>query len=175
MSETYFEIGENETGRCLKTLSHGNDSINYIVFKSCDGNIFISNIPEEMKNRNQWINWCFEYLDPDVEENRNKKPRKFPIEADVTDPSTWLSFEEALKKIKNNPTINLGFVFSSGDPYTGVDLDKCRYPTTGVIEPWAVEIIETLDSYTEISPSGCGVHIIPKSQASRKRQKERQY
>lgn len=164
MAETCFEeIGECETGRCLETLSHGKDNIDNIVFKSFDGNIFISNIPEEMKNRNQWINWCFEYLDPDVEENRNKKPRKIPIEADVTDPSTWLSFEEALKKIKNNPTIKLGFVFSSDDPYTGVDLDKCRDSTTGVIETWAVEIIETLDSYTEISPSGCGVHIIPKA------------
>ena len=154
---------EEELNTAPATFCNGNNKIEDKVFKTFDGNIFISNIPEEMKNRNQWINWCFEYLDPDVEENRNKKPRKIPIEADVTDPSTWLSFEEALKKIKNNPTIKLGFVFSSDDPYTGVDLDKCRDSTTGVIEPWAVEIIETLDSYTEISPSGCGVHIIPKA------------
>ena len=33
-------------------------------------------------------------------------------------------------------------------------------PATGEIEGWAQEIIEELNSYTEISPSGTGVHIL---------------
>jgi putative DNA primase/helicase len=56
----------------------------------------------------------------------------------------------------------VGFVFCSGDPYVGIDLDDCVDPETGQIELWALQIIEELDSYTEFSPSGKGVHIIVK-------------
>jgi putative DNA primase/helicase len=51
-------------------------------------------------------------------------------------------------------------MFSSQDPYAGVDLDHCRDPATGRIEPWAQDIIGTMDSYSETSASGTGVHII---------------
>jgi putative DNA primase/helicase len=44
-------------------------------------------------------------------------------------------------------------------PYVGIDLDGCRDPQTGVIEPWALEVVRLLDSYTEVSPSGRGLHI----------------
>jgi putative DNA primase/helicase len=54
----------------------------------------------------------------------------------------------------------VGYVFSAEDPYTGIDLDKCRDPETGAIADWAQEIITALRSYPEISPSGTGVHII---------------
>ena len=54
----------------------------------------------------------------------------------------------------------VGFVFSTHDPYSGIDLDGCRDPETGEIEPWAEEWIRRCDSYTEVSPSGAGVHII---------------
>jgi putative DNA primase/helicase len=54
----------------------------------------------------------------------------------------------------------IGFVFTPEDDLCGVDLDGCLDPETGKIESWAQEIIEELDSYTEISPSGTGVHIL---------------
>jgi primase-polymerase (primpol)-like protein len=51
-------------------------------------------------------------------------------------------------------------VFTPGDDYCGVDLDGCLDPDTGDMEGWAREIIEELDSYTEVSPSGTGVHVL---------------
>jgi hypothetical protein len=51
----------------------------------------------------------------------------------------------------------LGWIISH--PYMCVDLDHCRNAQTGVTEKWAIEIIEYLDSYTEISFSGTGYHI----------------
>ncbi len=51
-------------------------------------------------------------------------------------------------------------MFSPEDPFTGIDLDRCRNPETGSVEPWAQEIITELDSYTEVSPSGTGLHVI---------------
>lgn len=40
----------------------------------------------------------------------------------------------------------------------GIDLDHCI--TDGIIEPWAQEIVDELDSYTEFSPSKNGLHIL---------------
>ena len=54
----------------------------------------------------------------------------------------------------------IGFVFTPEDPYVGIDLDGARNPETGIIEPWASEIIAACASDTEISVSGTGVHII---------------
>ena len=45
------------------------------------------------------------------------------------------------------------------DPYSGVDLDHCRDPETGIIQQWALDIVEMLNSYTEVSPSGAGLRI----------------
>lgn len=53
----------------------------------------------------------------------------------------------------------MGYVLSPNDPYVGIDLDKCRDPHSGRIEPWAKAIVKRLDSYTEISPSGTGLRI----------------
>jgi primase-polymerase (primpol)-like protein len=53
----------------------------------------------------------------------------------------------------------IGFVFSPDDPYCGVDLDRCLDPASGVIVPWAISIIRSLNSYCEISPSGKGVKL----------------
>src|SRR4051794_22911869 len=50
-------------------------------------------------------------------------------------------------------------LMTDGRRMGGIDLDKCRDPETGAIEPWALRIIELFDSYTEVSPSGTGVKI----------------
>jgi putative DNA primase/helicase len=56
----------------------------------------------------------------------------------------------------------IGFVLTVDDPYCGIDLDDCRNPDTGEFEAWAQEIVQEIDSYTEISPSGEGLHILVK-------------
>jgi putative DNA primase/helicase len=57
----------------------------------------------------------------------------------------------------------VGFVFTEDDPYAGIDIDKCRDSETGEIDPWAWKIVDALDSYTEVSPSGTGLHIFVKA------------
>ncbi|MBW1954034.1 MAG: hypothetical protein JRI66_13310, partial [Deltaproteobacteria bacterium] len=121
----------------------------------------MSNFPRELTVRPQWISWRLEV--------RNNKPTKTPINpktggyARTNDLTTWASFSEAVAYYhahKRNGISGCGFVFSENDPFCGVDLDGCRDPETGEVEPWAREVIARLNSYTEISPSGRGVHII---------------
>lgn len=82
------------------------------------------------------------------------------FEASSTDPEAWRCYETALETYTRNAHISgVGRVITRVDPYVGVDLDKCLDPATGEVEAWAMQIIEELDSYSEISPSGRGVKV----------------
>jgi hypothetical protein len=75
----------------------------------------------------------------------------------VTNSKNWSNFGEATVTYRKRNLDGIGFVL--GDGLAGVDLDDCRDPKSGVLEDWARDIVDELDSYTEISPSGTGVKI----------------
>jgi primase-polymerase (primpol)-like protein len=124
-------------------------------------------LPEELRQRRQWVVWKLE--------ERDGKPTKVPYiaggsgKASSTDSLTWRSFEEAVQALETGRYDGLGFVFSSGDPFAGVDLDDCRDPETGELEEWAAKIVEAFGSYAEVSQSGTGVHIIVMGKAPNKK------
>ena len=123
--------------------------------------------PEELRQRPQWVVWKLE--------ERDGKPTKVPYiaggsgKASCTDSLTWRSFEEAVQALETGRYNGIGFVFSSGDPFAGVDLDDCRDPETGELEEWAAKIVEAFGSYAEVSQSGTGVHIIVMGKAPNKK------
>src|SRR5690625_3252777 len=78
--------------------------------------------------------------------------------ANSTNPNTWTSYENVIKSI--NIFDGVGFVLSKRDPYIVIDLDDCIID--GEIQPEAKRIIKSLNSYTEISQSGNGIHIFLK-------------
>ena len=121
----------------------------------------LTSIPHELQAYAQWVVWRIQ--------DRDGKPTKVPFQtnnlnahAKCNDPKTWSVFKETIPTVQRNPTVGLGFVFSQEDPFTGIDLDKCRDPQTGKLDPWAEQIVTDLNSYTEVSPSGTGVHILVK-------------
>ena len=118
-------------------------------------------IPEEMKIRPQWVCWRY---DLDEKDNWTKHPYnpQSGHRASHSDLMTWSTFEEILEAYEAGRYDGVGFVFCSGDPYTGIDLDGCRDPESGEIEPWAAKIVQAFDTYTELSPSGAGIHIVAK-------------
>jgi len=111
-----------------------------------------------MQELRQWVCWRYQ--------ERNGKLTKVPFspltggKASSTDPSTWGTYSEAVEARRVYGYAGIGFVFTTGDPYCGVDLDGCVDPESGEVEPWAQELVDELDSYTEISPSGRGLHVI---------------
>jgi putative DNA primase/helicase len=117
-------------------------------------------LPEELRQRHQWV---------------VHKDDKIPYiaggvgKASSTDSLTWRSFEEAVQALETGRYNGIGFVFSSGDPFAGVDLDDCRDPETGELEEWAEKIVEDFGGYAEVSQSGTGVHIIIKGKAPNKK------
>ena len=123
-----------------------------------DATIERSVIPDALVKREQWVCWR--------EEDRDGKPTKVPVMptsgefASTADPDTWTGFETALEFLDTGEADGVGFVFSEDDPIVGVDLDDCREPGTTVVDSPAQAIIERFDSYTEVSPSGTGFHVL---------------
>ena len=110
--------------------------------------VSITEMLEEIKQYPNWVNW-----DPGA---KDPKCPMIPLEnraAKSNDPSTWRSYEMATHF--NEP--HIGFMFGNS-PVVGIDLDHCI--DNGIIADWAVEIIDTVNSYTEFSPSGHGIHIL---------------
>ncbi|EMA52022.1 phage NrS-1 polymerase family protein [Halococcus salifodinae] len=137
-----------------------------------DGDIHTEHVPTRLAEREQWICWR--------EAEREGKPTKLPIDplvgelASTTDPTTWTDFETAIEYADRTATDadGIGYVFAAHDPFVGVDLDGCRDPETEVGDEWAVEVINRLDSYTEVSPSGTGYHVLVRGDLATQRRRK---
>jgi primase-polymerase (primpol)-like protein len=118
------------------------------------------NTPDQLIEYDHWVLWRAEYIG----ERWSKIPynAKTGRKAKSNDPRTWADFHTVYLRQKHDNAGNfdgIGFVVSNDDPFTAIDLDKCRNPQTGELESWAEEIIKKVDSYTEVSPSGTGIRI----------------
>ena len=114
-------------------------------------------VPSDLESIPQWVAWRFEM--------RDGRPTKVPVNprtggnAATDKPSTWTDLETALTYYYRNPAYVSGVgLVVAGTDLVGVDLDHC-IDDEGIIAPWALKIARSLDSYTEVSPSGTGLRI----------------
>lgn len=119
-------------------------------------------ILEALKKLPQWVVWRYE----DDLEGKPTKVLYNPAagrKASTTNPSTWASYDEAKQALTTSEGRwdGIGFVFTKDDPFCGLDFDKCI--KDGVLHPYVRAAVKKLDSYTEISPSGTGLHVIVKA------------
>lgn len=115
-------------------------------------------IPRALRVTPQWVCWRYEVRDG----KRTKVPYNAATgtRAESDNEATWATFEDALAFHQSNPwTDGIGLVVSDEDDFVGIDLDHCRDAETGEIAAWAQEIVDILDSYTEITPSNEGLRI----------------
>jgi putative DNA primase/helicase len=117
------------------------------------------NLPIDCRSTPQWVLW--------KRGKREGKITKIPIDcfgnnASSTDSSTWCSLDKAQKALERGKGDGVGFVFARSCGISGVDLDNCRDPQTGKLDDWAKAYIDRINSYTEVSPSGKGIHCIIK-------------
>lgn len=111
-------------------------------------------VPADLKALRQWVLW--------KAENGTKVPYQVSGQkAKTSDASTWSSFDD----VAGNERI--GFVFTREDPLFGLDLDGCRNPETGEIAEWAQAILNELNTYAEVSPSGTGVKAFGRGKLNR--------
>ncbi len=125
--------------------------------------IDIDRIPAALRERAQWLVWRFE------SKQGEPKPRKMPYYANGArrtgqqgsdeDRARLVPFEQAHGALQSGDFSGIGFAFLPGDGLIGIDLDNVIDPETGEVQERAAGIIAACGSFTELSPSGRGVHI----------------
>ena len=119
----------------------------------------LDGVPQELKNKAQWVGWREE---PRKGSGELTKPPINPRTGHYgspADPDTWGTLEESLEACGHFNLPGVGFALAEGSGIVAIDLDHCRDPETGALTPLANRIMERFNSYTEVSPSGEGVHI----------------
>jgi primase-polymerase (primpol)-like protein len=118
-----------------------------------------AHISDDLTERDSWLLWRYQGM----------KGTKVPFttagkSASSTDPKTWTTFADVVATYSKYPGAfaGIGYVFTSDDPFTGVDLDSCL--ADGNPKPWVQPVIERFsDTYAEISPSGFGIKVFCKA------------
>jgi hypothetical protein len=117
----------------------------------------VERIPTAMRAAHRWVCWR-----PD---QRDGKWTKVPVNARTlnlaksNDPTTWSTFDDAVRAATADPELGIGFML--GDGWLGVDLDGVVDPATGKITDPEVEAwLATTASYVETTPSKTGLHVI---------------
>lgn len=120
-------------------------------------------IHDGLKLFDRWLGWRWTWNE------KSHKWDKPPINARTggpgssTNPATWCSFNEALEGMRAGRYDGIGFALGEADGgvhFAGIDLDDCRYPETGELSSVAMEIIATMETLTEISPSNTGIKLL---------------
>ena len=116
----------------------------------------LARVPAELKAEPRWVCWR--------REERNGRATKLPVDAHTgrmaksTDPATWAAFEEAVAAVGRWRCDGVGFVFGPDRAFTGLDLDHVI--SDGALDPAYRWVVEEAGTYTEVSPSGDGLHLI---------------
>jgi putative DNA primase/helicase len=124
----------------------------------------VGNNPRELRALPQWVCWRFEDRGPDHKAGKVPTNPHTGRNASSTNPKTWGTFDEAMDARESWGLDGVCFVLSEHDPYVMIDLDHSRDPNTGEVAPWAEQLVARFDAYTEVSPTGTGLHILCKGE-----------
>lgn len=108
------------------------------------------NLPAELVNRQQWLIWAGAKVPHHARTGKT---------GDAHDTEAWVSFEEAVRAVKRWNASGVGISTPLDGDLWFLDLDHCL-DAESEPAPWALPILEALDSYAEISPSGRGIKAI---------------
>ncbi|MDL2300145.1 hypothetical protein LJC01_00680 [Clostridiaceae bacterium OttesenSCG-928-D20] len=132
-----------------------------------------NNIPKELIEKPQWVSWGIQDFPQKAPFNPVSLLSGRPTAAKAGIPETWSCFDDAVRCVERGLATGIGYEFAGDDFLFGVDLDHV-IDENGV-SPQVREIVSELASYTEISPSGTGLHIFVTAQnadISRHRKKD---
>lgn len=124
-------------------------------------------VPKELQQYRQWVVWK---AVPITKRDGSVKVTKVPHNpktgkpASTNRPETWSTFDQACEAYLMEGYTGIGFVFTTGDPFVGVDLDNC-FDESENLRDDARRAVDELQSFTEKSPSGKGLHIICKGES----------
>jgi len=104
----------------------------------------------DLKKLPQWVAYTADKVPIDPHTGRAAKSNA---------PGTWGTAGQAWSRKKRDGLPGIGYVFTRAAGVVGVDLDDC-FAEDGTLSDEAMQIVNCLNSYTERSPSGRGLHIL---------------
>ncbi len=116
-----------------------------------------NSIPESLRQLHQWVNYKLVW---NTDKNKYDKLPYNPVTgqaAKVNDITTWTDFTTATAAVQRGSFDGIGIMLYGS--LCGIDIDHC-IDSNGTPTPGAADIIETMNSYTEYSISGTGIHIL---------------
>lgn len=138
----------------MKTAGDSNTSSRYFNPDASDA------LPNSIKERPQWITWV-------LASKGDRKLAKIPADPNTgrainaQDSNNWLSFRDAVAAFRANVQLSgIGYVLSTNDEVTGIDMDGCRDSESGKVADWAMAHVSQFGSYSEVSPSGTGIRVL---------------
>jgi hypothetical protein len=111
----------------------------------------VAKFPEEAKCEDRWL--VYKLVHNEKTGKNDKIPYNPTTGKKANDPKQGVAFRTAAAKIGDYN--GLGFYVES--PYIVIDIDSCI--VDGAIMEQAAAIVRELNSYTEVSPSGTGLHV----------------
>jgi putative DNA primase/helicase len=108
-------------------------------------------IPTELTSRPRWVLWRRDPVGGKVPYQCNGR------KASHSSPSSWCTWTEAQAAFDRGGFAGVGFVLN-GDGIVGVDFDHCI--ERGIIAEKIAAHVAAFASYTEVSPSGSGLHVL---------------
>jgi hypothetical protein len=114
---------------------------------------------EHLREQKAWVCWCWWWNG----KKWTKPPRRSndpECNASSSDPDTWGTYERAVAQVHAGKADGIGFALKGRD-IGGIDLDHCRDPETGAIDPRASEYLHRFpNAYVEATVSGKGLRIL---------------
>jgi len=115
----------------------------------------LANFPKTLRELPFWFLWRLETHDG----KQTKVPYRIDgKKASPTNPNDWTDFETACRAFDPEKYNGLGFVLTKEAGIVCIDLDGC-IGEDGKISDKAMYIVKILNSWTEVSQSGKGLHI----------------
>ena len=120
---------------------------------------FHSGMLSELQDLPQWVVWKAELDGQSKAKKVPYNPNYRLAKASVKLPKNWGTLDQSLKALETGNYSGIGFMITP--PLVFVDLDHSYDRQSGTItDPQAQEVVRDLSSYTEVSPSGTGLHIL---------------
>ena len=123
-------------------------------------------IDPQLKKNHQWL--CWKYI-----QKKGGKWAKVPFQANgkpasTVDPANWASYDDALDAYLygDQKFSGIGYVFAEDDGVVGIDIDDC-IDNDGHWSDLALEAVDRIPGYCEVTPSGNGIHIITQGEIPR--------
>lgn len=121
------------------------------------------NIPAELAGRQQWLLWKYEW---DVKRESWLKVPYYPMggrragdQGSDRDRMRLAILQVVRRVFERGGWSGIGFAFLPDDGLIGIDIDKQYDAETGEMSPRCRGIVEAFDTFTEVSPSGKGLHL----------------